>query len=149
MFLCAPLLPRIAGHDFAASVSALRWLCLIPLFRCFHLSAGDAITGAGYQKFRLLSQTLAAVGNFGLNLYLIPRYSWHGAAWASLLTDGSLAALNWIVLASLSRRSTTPPTQQETSAEVEAALINSQTADGEADGPTPPAPSIFAPTITR
>ena len=104
MFVCAPLLPRIAGHDFAASVSALRWLCLIPLFRSFHQSAGDAITGAGFQKFRLLSQTLAAGGNFALNLYLIPRYSWHGAAWASLLTDGSLAILNWLVLLALIRR---------------------------------------------
>ena len=104
MFVFAPILPRIAGHDFGASVSALRWLCLIPLFRCFNLSAGDAITGAGFQKFRLLSQSIAAIGNFGLNLYLIPRYSWHGAAWASLLTDGSLAVLNWTILGMLSRR---------------------------------------------
>jgi O-antigen/teichoic acid export membrane protein len=104
MFLCAPLLPRVAGHDFSASVSALRWLCLIPLFRCFHLSAGDAITGAGFQKFRLCSQVAAAAGNFGLNLFLIPRYSWHGAAWASLATDGSLAVLNWLILFALSRR---------------------------------------------
>ncbi len=151
MFLCAPLLPRIAGHDFSASVSALRWLCLIPLFRCFHLSAGDAITGAGYQKFRLLSQSLAAAGNFGLNLYLIPRYSWHGAAWASLLTDGSLAALNWIILIVLSRRTVARPTEPEPNAEVEAAIMNSQTThtDGEADGPTPPAPTIFASPTTR
>jgi O-antigen/teichoic acid export membrane protein len=104
MFVCAPLLPRIAGHDFAESVSALRWLCLIPLFRCFHLSAGDAITGAGFQKFRLLSQAMAAAGNFGLNLFLIPHYSWRGAAWASLLTDGFLALVNWTILLALSRR---------------------------------------------
>jgi O-antigen/teichoic acid export membrane protein len=116
MFVCAPLLPRIAGHDFAASVSALRWLCLIPLFRSFHLSAGDAITGAGFQKFRLLSQTLAAAGNFGLNLYLIPRYSWHGAAWASLLTDGSLAVLNWLILVALSRRARTQSVEEEDNA---------------------------------
>jgi O-antigen/teichoic acid export membrane protein len=113
MFICAPLIPRIAGHDFAASVSALRWLCLIPLFRCFHLSAGDAITGAGFQKFRLLSQVTAAAGNFGLNLYLIPYYSWRGAAWASLLTDGSLAVLNWLVVFALMRRARTESPQTE------------------------------------
>lgn len=116
MFVCAPILPRIAGHDFSASASALRWLCLIPLFRCFNLSAGDAITGAGFQKFRLLSQTIAAAGNFGLNLYLIPRYSWHGAAWASLLTDGSLAALNWTILALLSRRAPAATPEDESAA---------------------------------
>jgi O-antigen/teichoic acid export membrane protein len=129
MFFCAPLLPRIAGPDFAASVSALRWLCLIPLFRCFHLSAGDAITGAGFQKFRLLSQVLAAAGNFGLNLYLIPRYSWHGAAWASLLTDGSLAVLNWTVLFVLRRRAHAGSVEKEPS------------------GLTPP--SVLASTSTR
>jgi O-antigen/teichoic acid export membrane protein len=103
MFFCAPLLPKIAGRDFGASIAALRWLCLIPLFRSFHLSAGDAISGAGFQRFRLASQFVAAAGNFGLNLYLIPHYSWRGAAWASLATDGSLALMNWIILESLFR----------------------------------------------
>ncbi len=104
MFLLAPVLPRIAGHDFARSVSALRWLCLIPLLRCFHLSAGDAISAAGFQRFRLGSQCIAAAANFGMNLYLIPRYSWLGAAWASLLTDGSLGLMNWAVLLTLVQR---------------------------------------------
>jgi O-antigen/teichoic acid export membrane protein len=104
MFVLAPVLPKIAGRDFSASVSALRWLCLIPLLRCFHLSAGDAVAGAGFQRFRLASQAVAAAGNFLLNLYLIPRYSWQGAAWASLLTDGSLGLMNWALLAVLVRR---------------------------------------------
>jgi hypothetical protein len=39
--------------------------------------------------------------NFALNLYLIPMYSWRGAAWSSLLTDGLLAAANWAVLSHL------------------------------------------------
>ena len=107
MFLFAPVLPRIAGHDFASSVAVLRWLCLIPLFRSFHLSAGDAISGAGFQRFRLASQFAAAAGNFGMNLYLIPRYSWQGAAWASLLTDGLLGLMNWALLLALMRRSST------------------------------------------
>ena len=97
MFLTAPLIPHVVGKSFAQSASALRWLCLIPFFRSFHLSAGDAIAGAGHQKFRLISQFVAAAFNFSLNLYLIPRYSWLGAAWASLMTDGSLGAMNWLV----------------------------------------------------
>jgi O-antigen/teichoic acid export membrane protein len=97
MFLTAPLIPHLVGKSFAQSVSALRWLCLIPFFRSFHLSAGDAIAGAGHQKFRLVSQFVAAAFNFSINLYLIPRYSWLGAAWASLMTDGSLGAMNWLV----------------------------------------------------
>jgi O-antigen/teichoic acid export membrane protein len=94
LFFFAPLIPTIVGKLYAESSLALRWLCLIPLFRCFHLSAGDAIAGAGHQKYRLVSQSIAAIGNLLLNLYLIPRYSWLGAAWASLATDGSLGILN-------------------------------------------------------
>ena len=104
MFVCAPIIPHLVGKSFAESVSALRWLCLIPFFRSFHLSAGDAIAGAGHQKFRLVSQSIAAIGNLLLNLYLVPRYSWHGAAWASLGTDGALGVMNWLALILLSKR---------------------------------------------
>lgn len=104
MFFCAPVIPHLVGKSYAESISALRWLCLIPFFRCFHLSAGDAIAGAGHQKFRLVSQSIAATGNLLLNLYLVPRYSWQGAAWASLATDGTLGVMNWLALTYLSRR---------------------------------------------
>lgn len=97
-WLGAPLLPRLVGHSFAESVTVLRWLCLIPCLRSFHLSAGDAITGAGFQTYRLGSQFAAALLNFGMNLYLIPKYGWLGAAWASLLTDGSMGMMNWMIL---------------------------------------------------
>lgn len=98
MFVCAPLIPFLAGHGFDKSVLALRWLCLIPLFRSFHMCAGDALAGVGLQPYRLGAQTVAALGNFGLNLYLIPHYSWRGAAAASLVTDGGLAVLCWLLL---------------------------------------------------
>jgi O-antigen/teichoic acid export membrane protein len=104
LFLSAPLIPHLIGRSYAESVTALRWLCLIPFLRCFHLSAGDAIAGAGYQRFRLVSQSIAAVGNLLLNLYLIPRYSWLGAAWASLATDGALGIMNWAALFHLRNR---------------------------------------------
>jgi O-antigen/teichoic acid export membrane protein len=103
MFLFAPVIPFLVGKGFKESVSALRWLCLIPAFRCLHVSAGDAMAGAGYQKYRLGSQFVAAASNFCLNLYLIPHYSWVGAAWSSLLTDGGLAAMNWTLLLWLKR----------------------------------------------
>ena len=104
MFVSAPIIPHIVGRSFAGSVSALQWLCLLPVFRSLHLSAGDTLTGGGYQRYRTAAQLCAAGVNFGLNLWLIPAYSWHGAAWASLATDGGLAAGNWMVLGFLIRR---------------------------------------------
>jgi O-antigen/teichoic acid export membrane protein len=62
------------------------------------------MAGAGHQKVRLFSQFIAALGNLGLNLYLVPRYSWLGAAWASLVTDAGLGVMNWLALLLLARR---------------------------------------------
>jgi O-antigen/teichoic acid export membrane protein len=104
IFLLAPIAPFFIGKGFERSVSALRWLCLIPFFRSFHLCAGDAIAGVGQQKYRLVCQLIAAVTNFLMNLYLIPHYSWLGAAIASLITDGGLAVLMWSVFLWLRRR---------------------------------------------
>ena len=98
LWIFAPLLPVVVGKSFAPSVAVVRLLCIIPLLRSFHLCAGDALSGAGLQRYRFWYETVAAGGNVVLNLLLIPRYSWHGAAWASLATDGSLAIVSWITL---------------------------------------------------
>lgn len=98
MLVVAPIIPHLLGRSFSESVSALRWLCLLPVFRSLHFSPGDALTASGHQKLRLSTQAAVSAFNFGVNLYLIPRYGWLGAAWSSLATDGLLAILNWTVL---------------------------------------------------
>jgi O-antigen/teichoic acid export membrane protein len=98
MFLLAPLIPWIVGRGFAEAEFALRWLCIIPVFRSVHGITGSVLTCVGLQRYRTLTQVIAAVMNFGLNLWLIPHYGWQGAAWASLATDGALGAMNWSVL---------------------------------------------------
>jgi len=98
IFLFAPIIPHIIGKDYAESVYALRWLSLIPFFRSIHQMTGTALMGAGLQKYRTSTQIVAAAVNFLLNLWLIPRYGWQGAAWSSLLTDAGLGAMNWFML---------------------------------------------------
>ena len=98
----AGIVPLLMGPGYAESVTAIRWLCVLPLLRSFHLAAGDCITATSSQWWRTASQLLAALLNLLLNLVLIPRWSWQGAAVASLLTDGTLAAANWIILIWLS-----------------------------------------------
>ncbi len=103
----AGIVPLLMGPGYAESVSAIRWLCVLPLLRSLHLAAGDCITATSSQWWRTGSQLLAALLNLLLNLVLIPRWSWQGAAAASLLTDGILAAANWIILVWLSSRQQT------------------------------------------
>jgi len=104
MFFVAPVIPHVVGRGFADSVMALRWLCLIPLFCSFHISARDAMTGSGHQKLRLATQAAAAAFNFPNSPYLIPRFGWLGAVWSSLATDGELGIMNWAVPLIVERR---------------------------------------------
>jgi O-antigen/teichoic acid export membrane protein len=101
MFIAAPLIPHILGREFGESIVAFRWLCLIPAFRGLHQLTGSAITGLGFQRYRTVAQLGAAAFNFGLTLWLIPRYGWLGAAWASLATDGSLVVASCTILRSV------------------------------------------------
>ncbi|HEY6445624.1 MAG TPA: oligosaccharide flippase family protein [Acidobacteriaceae bacterium] len=104
LFLTAPLLPLAFGSTFRESVAALRWLCLLPIFRALHCAWGSAITASASQWNRTATQFAAAALNLTLNALLIPRWSWRGAAAASLLTDAALALFSWLVLAHLLRR---------------------------------------------
>jgi O-antigen/teichoic acid export membrane protein len=103
LFVAAPLIPHLVGHGFTDSVLALRWLCLLPAMRGIHQLTGSAITGMGFQRFRTVAQFSAAGLNLALNLWLIPRHGWLGAAWASIATDGLLAIVNLLILGRLSK----------------------------------------------
>lgn len=98
LFCGAGLLPRLFGPSFRESAVAVRWLCLLPLLRVLHYAWGTTITASASQWNRTATQIAAAVSNLALCAWMIPRWSWQGAAVASLLTDGSLAIFSWFVL---------------------------------------------------
>jgi len=87
----AGLIPYVLGAEYERSVEALRWLAFIPLLRAGHYFFSAALTGAGYQDIRTGIQAAVAIFNVLINFWLIPQYSWRGAAWASLASDGLLA----------------------------------------------------------
>jgi O-antigen/teichoic acid export membrane protein len=105
LFFGAGLLPLLFGPSFRESAVALRWLCLLPLLRVLHYSWGTTITASASQWNRTATQIAAAILNLGLCAWMIPRWSRQGAAIASLLTDGSLVALSWVVLWLIRQRS--------------------------------------------
>jgi O-antigen/teichoic acid export membrane protein len=95
LWLMAPILPHILGKQYGAVLPAIRWLALIPFLRCLHSFMADALSGAGLQRIRTGIQVTVALSNIGLNVVILPRYSWRGAAWTSLGCDGLLVALFW------------------------------------------------------
>jgi len=97
LFLVAPVLPVALGASFAGAVEALRWLCLLPVLRLLHYTWGTAVTASTSQWRRTAAQAAAAGLNLGLCAWLIPVWSWRGAAWASLATDAALAAMSYAI----------------------------------------------------
>lgn len=100
LLLIAPLLPYILGQKYAAVAPAVELLALIPVMRCVHWFLADALSGADAQILRTGVQAGVALFNIGLNLVILPRWSWMGAAWTSLASDAALmiavyAAVQW------------------------------------------------------
>lgn len=109
----APIVPRIVGRDFSGVMTALHWLCWIPVLRGIHYMTGSAITGLGRQRLRTAAQFVVAGTNILLNLWWIPAFGWIGAAWSSVASDGLLAALNVGLLLWLGTRFSSEEKQAE------------------------------------
>jgi O-antigen/teichoic acid export membrane protein len=107
-FLClvvgAPTVPRIFGSEYTRTVEALRWLALLPLLKTIHYFLADTLTCSGHQGCRALIQTAVAAFNVLINLWIIPLYSWRGAAWSSVASDTVLATSMWIAVLVLRAR---------------------------------------------
>ena len=99
LLLFAPIVPSILGSDYINVVEALRWLAPIPLFRSLQHFGGDILSGTGFQGLRSALEVVISIFNIGINLWLIPLYSWQGAAWSSLASDGLLMMMLWSMVA--------------------------------------------------
>lgn len=90
LYITSPILPMLLGKGFAPAAMALKWLSPLVLVKSIHYFLADSLTGAGFQGTRTCVQLGVVVINLLLNLWLIPAYSWRGAAWASIASDGAL-----------------------------------------------------------
>ena len=86
----AGIVPYVLGSEYHSAVEALRWLAILPIFRVVHYFVSDALAGAGHQGLRSCIHVAVAVFNILINLWIIPAYSWRGAAWSSIASDAIL-----------------------------------------------------------
>jgi len=105
ILLLAGIVPYILGAEYARTTEALRWLSPLPLLKATHYFLSDTLTGAGHQGLRSGIQTGVALFNVLINLWLIPAYSWRGAAWSSIASDALLASAVGMAVFILSKRS--------------------------------------------
>jgi O-antigen/teichoic acid export membrane protein len=90
ILLCAGMAPYVLGPEYLRIVEALRWLAVLPVLKAMHYFLADTLTGAGYQGVRTCIQAGVGAFNILINLWLIPAYSWRGAAWSSIASDALL-----------------------------------------------------------
>jgi O-antigen/teichoic acid export membrane protein len=88
------LAPRIFGVMYGSSFESavLAYQLLVPIIpmRMLGNSLGTALTAADRQTQRTVAVGIAAAVNLGLNLVLIPRWSFFGAVAATLVTETGL-----------------------------------------------------------
>ena len=103
-WVLAPYIPVILGEEYRDAIDALLWLSPLPAIAAFQYLAADTLTGSGHQKARSIVQVAAAIINVILNIILIPRFSWQGAAWATLISDSLRLICLWLIVFLLLRR---------------------------------------------
>ncbi len=103
-WLLAPFVPVILGEEYQEAIGALLWLSPLPAIAAFQYLAADTLTGSGHQKARSMVQLAAAVVNILLNIWLIPQFSWKGAAWATLISDSLRLVCLWLIVFLLYRK---------------------------------------------
>lgn len=84
----------IAGPNFAPSVLTLRILSIATFFAFLNHLAGYSLVALGKQKTLLKIALLALATNVFFNWLLIPRFSFYGAAFVTVLTEALVFALS-------------------------------------------------------
>lgn len=87
-FLAAPIIELLYGPGYTPAIPAMQLLSWSACFVIIRGTFRQALIASGNQKLDFFSAGLAVLINIGMNLFLIPRYGFLGAALATVLSDG-------------------------------------------------------------
>lgn len=93
--LSAPLIGFIFGAEYVVAAAAFQLMAIITLLRFWDTSLGLTLTALDKQGVRSTVMVLGALVNVGLNLLLIPRLGYMGAAYSSVLSEIAIFAGFW------------------------------------------------------
>jgi O-antigen/teichoic acid export membrane protein len=97
LFTGRRLILLLADDRYAAAVPALNVLAFAAALNFFNVFLASLYNAVNRQRLFLAFETGALVCNVVFNVLLIGRYSFMGAAWTTLITEGVmfLAAMGW------------------------------------------------------
>ncbi len=100
----APIVPRILGDDYLATVDMIRWLSPLVALRAMSTFPMNGLLGLGRNDVRTTIQVINAFFAVILYLLLIPPFGWKGALAATTICEVSILVLAWWSLFTWSRR---------------------------------------------
>ena len=98
LWICAPLLDPLMGDEFEDSVSALRWIAILPALKALQVFPANVLSGTDRQWVRARLVVATATLNLAINIAVAPIYGWRGAAGATLAAESVFAGLLWLTV---------------------------------------------------
>lgn len=77
----------VYGTGYEKSVLALQILCWFVFLRFVNIIPGTALSAIDRQSSRTICQAAVALLNIGLNIFLIPKYGFVGAAYSAIISE--------------------------------------------------------------
>lgn len=93
-----PIIRLVFGKEYLPATIVMEIMCFVILIRFFTYSSAESITAINKQKIRAIIEGITAVLNVGLNLVLIPKYSYNGSAIATLISEFVLGVLFYVYI---------------------------------------------------
>lgn len=94
-----PVIRTLYGAEYGSAVGSARLVVLGGVFSLLTTLGFTVLVAAGRHRLYPWVGLAGLTLNVGLNLVLIPRFSFPGAAWATVITEVVLAALIWLLVA--------------------------------------------------
>jgi len=98
LFLCADFIPLLLGQGYIISVPILKWLAILPLILVVRSFFCTVLIAGGLIRYTSVVLITGALVNIGLNLYLIPLFSWTGAALATIIAEMVMILFLWLAI---------------------------------------------------
>lgn len=110
----APVVPVVAGPEYEDSVDVIRLLSVLPVIRMVQYLAGNTLSAADRQPWRMTVTALAMVTNLGLNLWLLREGDWRTAIFTTFVSEFLLAGLLMTIVVYWVRRERSESPENET-----------------------------------
>ena len=102
--IAAPVVPLVLGHEFDGTTNVIRLLAPVVVLRGLSVFPMNGLLGLGLSSLRTKLLLFNAFFSVSLYLTLIPKYSWHGAAAATLISEVVSFIIAWVALSITQRR---------------------------------------------